>query len=407
MISSLKHIIVINDHATINGGQANVAIQSAIGLVEAGYKVTYFAGAGPVEPALEQVGIDVICLGQADIATDTSRLRAIVNGIWNNNARIRLKELLDSVDPANTIIHGHGFAKLLSASIGQAITASPVPSVFTMHEYTLACPNGGFFDFPENRICTRQPLGLACLTTNCDSRKAVFKAWRVARQVAINQFGHMPSRLTDIIYISETQKRAMQPYLGDARLHYVGNPINISQQNPVDVANNDCFLLIGRLSREKGCLLFAEAAAKAGIKAVFVGDGEEKEAILATNPEAIVTGWQSQTQVLEWIGKARCVVFPSLWYEGQPLVPLEALSRGVPLIAGTWSAASESILDGVNGVHFHAPDADLLADALCTFSPERAAELGRRSYQGFWREPPSLERHVNNLIAVYEKVRGG
>ncbi len=404
MTTELKNVVVINDHAAINGGQANVAIQSAIGLSQAGFNVTYFAGAGPVERKLEDANIDVVCLGQADIASDPSRGRAIVNGVWNRDAQVRLKGLLDSMDPMSTIVHCHGFAKLLSGSIGKVLTESPVRSVLTMHEYALACPNGGFFHYSEDRICKRRPLGLSCLTTNCDSRKAVFKAWRIARQVAINQFGHMPSRLTDIIYISETQKHAMQPYLGTARLHYVANPVNFDKKQPVDVANQEHFLLIGRLSREKGCMLFAQAAAKAGVKAVFVGDGEEGEAIKSILPDAIVTGWQSPAQVLEWFGKARCVVFPSLWYEGQPLVPLESLSRGVPLIAGTWSAASESVIDGVNGVHIDRPDVDVLADALKAFSPEKAAQLGHRGYQDFWKRPPTLEVHVQRLVEVYEEV---
>jgi glycosyltransferase involved in cell wall biosynthesis len=404
LTTELRNVVVINDHATINGGQANVAIQSAIGLSRAGFNVTYFAGAGPIEPSLEEANIDVVCLGQADIASDPSRVRAIVNGVWNRDAQVRLKALLDGMDPSNTIVHCHGFAKLLSGSIGKVLTESPVRSVLTMHEYTLACPNGGFFDYAQDKICTRRPLGMSCLTTNCDSRKAIFKAWRVARQVAINQFGHMPSRLTDIIYISETQKHAMEPYLGEARLHYVANPVNFEQKPPVDVENQEHFLLIGRLSREKGCILFAEAAAKAGVKAVFVGDGEERDAIQAILPDAIITGWQSPAQVFEWFNRARCVVFPSLWYEGQPLVPLESLSRGVPLIAGTWSAASESVIDGANGVHFNNPDPDVLADALRAFSPEKAARLGQRGYEDFWKQPPTLEVHVQRLVEVYQDV---
>jgi len=402
--AKLKNIIVINDHAEINGGQAKVAIQSAIGLAEAGYNVIYFAGSGPVEPKLIEAGVETVCLDQADIGTDPRRIRAFVNGIWNQSAYGRLKELLARFSPADTLIHCHGFAKLLSASIGKVITGSGFSTVLTMHEYTLACPNGGFFHFPENKICTRKPLGMACLTTNCDSRKPVYKAWRVARQIAVNQVGRLPSGLTDIIYISETQKRAMLPYLGPAALHHVPNPINAEKRDPVDVGANDLFLLIGRLSREKGCEIFAQAAAKAGVKAVFVGDGEEREAIHRANPDAVVTGWQTPAQVFGWMDKARGVVFSSLWYECQPLVPLEALSRGVPVIAGKWSAASESISHGVNGLHLDRPDATLLAGELTGFSGESAAALGRRGYDDFWRQPPTIGLHVANLVQVYDKV---
>lgn len=399
-----RKIIVINDHATINGGQAKVAIQSAVGLAQKGHEVIFFAGAGPVAPELEQSGIEVICLDQSDILNDSSRVRAFVRGIWNNEAAARLKDLLDRQDPSNTIIHCHGFAKLLSASIGSVITRHPIPHVLTMHEYALACPNAGFFDFPANEICHRKPLGLSCLTRNCDARQAAHKVWRVARQVAINGPGHMPRGLRDIIYISETQKQAMAPYLGDVRLHPVSNPIDATKEAATQVEQNDLFILVGRLSPEKGCVTFAEAARQAGVKAVFVGDGDEREAILRANPEAIVTGWQTPAQVGEWMGRSRAVVFSSLWYECQPLVPLEALSRGVPVIAGQWSAASESVTHGVSGVHLKTPSVEELAEVLKGFSPQKAQAMGQAGYDGYWSDPLTLDRHVALLEAVYAEA---
>lgn len=397
-------VIVVNDHAAINGGQAKVAIQSAVGLQKAGHAVTFFAGTGPVARELTDAGIRVVCLDQADIASDTSVLRAAMNGVWNQYAARRLEALLGEFDPANTVVHVHGFAKLLSGSIGAVLARSPVRSVVTMHEYALACPNSGFFHFPDNEICTRKALGVSCLTTNCDSRRAAHKAWRVVRQLAVNYPGRLPSALKDVIYISETQRRVMSPYVTKAELHHLSNPIEVMQRDRVTVSGNDVFLLIGRLSREKGCTLFAEAAREAGVTAVFVGDGDEREAILKANPEAIVTGWQTPQQVVEWIDRARAVVFSSLWYECQPLVPLEALARGVPVIAGRWGAASETVTDGVNGIHLATPSVTELAGVLRSFSREQADLMGRTGYEGFWTSPPTLERHVSGLQSIYEKV---
>ena len=41
-------VVVVADHAHINGGQAKVSIESAIGLAGRGHEVTYFAAVGPV-----------------------------------------------------------------------------------------------------------------------------------------------------------------------------------------------------------------------------------------------------------------------------------------------------------------------------------------------------------------------
>lgn len=396
-----KKIIIVNDHAAINGGQAKVAIQSAVGLARDGHEIIFFAGSGPVAKELDHPRIQVICLDQADITTDSSRLRAAVRGVWNRDAARRLKAVLDQQDPASSIVHCHGFAKLLSGSIGAVIARHKIPHVLTMHEYALACPNAGFFDFPANEICHRRPLGLSCLTRNCDSRHAVYKGWRIARQIAINGPGRMPHGLRDIIYISETQRAAMAPYLGKARLHFVANPIEGEQAPPADIARNDLFVLVGRLSPEKGCVTFAQAARRAGVKAVFVGDGDERENIMRANPDAIITGWQTPAQVMEWMTRSRAVVFSSLWYECQPLVPLEALSHGVPVIAGRWSAASESVRHGVSGWHLQTPAVEELAGVLQGFTAEKAAAMGSRGYADFWDQPPTLDQHVAALQKVY------
>ncbi len=96
--------------------------------------------------------------------------------------------------------------------------------------------------------------------------------------------------------------------------------------------------------------MFAEAAQRAGVRAIFVGDGPEADQIRRINPAAEITGWVSPEEVQNRLGTARAVVFPSLWYEGQPLVPIEALLRGVPVVCGRWSAAHEVVEHGVNGV---------------------------------------------------------
>lgn len=340
----LENVIVVNDQAHINGGQAKVAIETAKGLSERGLNVTFFAAVGPVDQSLEASGVRVVCLNQKDILSEPNRIKALTKGIWNASAAKALKALLSEFDPKNSVVHCHGYAKALSPSIGPVITNGPIPHVYTMHEYFLACPNGGFYDYQKNEICTRKALGASCLTTNCDVRHPAHKAWRVARQAATWAFGNMPRGLKDIIYISETQKRAMMPYIPKtARLHHVPNPVSISDKPKVNIAENDIFLFVGRLNPEKGGLLFARAAKEAGVKAVFVGDGPEREAIQEANPEAVITGWVTPDEVDAWFDKARCLVFPSLWYETFGLVAYEALARGVPVICGEWNAAAEVI----------------------------------------------------------------
>lgn len=397
-----SRVILVSDFANVNGGQAKVAIDSARLLAEDGVSVTFFAATGTPDPALEHANIRLVHLGQYDILSNPSRTKAMARGIWNRAAARALRAELERYDPATSVVHAHGYAKALSPAIGPILAHGPLPSVYTMHEYFLACPNGGFYDFQKNKICTRRALSPACLTTNCDVRHQAHKAWRVARQVATWGPGQMPRGFRDVIYISQTQRRAMAPYLGEGtRLHHVPNPIDLPEGPPVDPRGNDIFLFVGRLNPEKGGLIFAKAAKQAGVKAVFVGDGAEASAIRAANPEVVITGWQTPGEVQGWLAKARALVFPSLWYEGQPLVPMEAIARGVPVIAGPWSAAGEVVTEGRTGWLYARPDAEALTEALLR---AKAAPIAVTSRPEGVLSPAA---HLARLKEVYAGLSGG
>jgi len=91
-------------------------------------------------------------------------------------------------------------------------------------------------------------------------------------------------------------------------------------------------------------------------------------------------------------------VFPSLWYEGQPLVPIEALIRGIPVVCGTWSAASEVVRDGVNGVIYDRPDVAALAAAL-----GRVASVGAFDATEL-ADSVSPTRHLARLLDIYDAM---
>ena len=397
----LRQVLILGDFASLTGGQAKVAIDSAVLLAEAGLRVTFFAACAPVDARLRRDGITVTCLGQPDIAADPSRLRALARGLWNRDAARRLAAEIAALDPDRAVIHCHGWAKALSPSIGPVLAQSPVPVLYTLHEYFLACPNGGFFDYETRRICARDPLGPACLIAACDRRGAHHKAWRLARAMIARGPGRLPGGLRHIAVLGETQRATIAPYLpAGARLHHLPNPVAPGGPG-VDAARNGDFVFVGRLSPEKGAPLFAAAARKAVVRAVFVGDGEERSAVLRANPDATVTGWLPPEEVQHHLSRARALVLPSLWSECQPLVSLEALLRGVPVVTGRWCAAAEEIEDGRNGVLVDRPDRDAFAEALL-----RVQSIGAFDSQAL-AQKVAPAAHLSRLARIYGVMRDG
>ncbi|WP_018262011.1 glycosyltransferase family 4 protein [Methylobacterium sp. WSM2598] len=399
-------VVLILDHGHVNGGQAKVALDSALGLAARGHRVDVFAAVAPVDPRLSAAGIRVTCLDQPDIATASSKLAFAGQMLWNRPAARALAGLLAGRDPGRTIVHVHAFAKALSPSIFAAIRRARLPALYTMHEFFLVCPNGGFYDYRRHAICRRAPLSGACIATNCDMRSYPRKAMRLARQVLLEKLARWPEAVRDVVTISALQETAVAPHLPPGlTLHRVDNPIAVPDPGPKPAGPPGPLTYVGRLSTEKGVLLFAEAARRAGVPAVFVGDGPEAETLRGRYPEARLLGWRDAAGVAEALRAASALVFPSIWYEGQPLTVYEALARGTPVVVSDACAGREAVADGETGYWFPSGDAAALAARLTRLQdPAVLARLGAEAHRRYWAAPLTLERHCARLEEVYGLV---
>ncbi len=154
--------------------------------------------------------------------------------------------------------------------------------------------------------------------------------------------------MRDYISLAERSASILRPYLPpEARFHPLANIIDIPYAPPVDAAANDLLVVIGRLDAEKGIALAVEAARRCGLVLTFVGDGPLRADAEAAGAQ--VTGWLPLQGVCDVLERARCLVFPSLWYETYGLVVGEAAARGVPAIVSDISATAERVMDGIGG----------------------------------------------------------
>ncbi|MHC2103926.1 glycosyltransferase family 4 protein [Methylobacterium sp. CM6246] len=399
------HVVLVADHAAINGGQAKVAIESALGLAARGFRVSLFAAVGPIDPRLERAGIRVVCLEQDDVTTARSKLAFAAQAIWNGAAARALAAELAACDPRDTLVHVHAFAKALSPAIGPALRASGLPCLYTMHEFFLVCPTGGFYAYPEQKICHRVPMSASCILANCDARSYPRKVARMVRHAGLAHVARLPELFAHVITISDLQESVVRPLLpAGTRFHRVDNPIAVDQAL-VQAGPPGDFLFVGRISTEKGAPIFAEAARRAGVRAVFVGDGSERADLAARYPEAVMLGWRDSAAVQALMRQARALVFPSVWYEGQPLTVYEALACGTPVVVSDACAGREAVVDGETGFWFRSGDPDALAAHLRRLSDDDlAARMGRAAHGRYWTAPLTPDVHLDRLTSVYETV---
>lgn len=401
----VRTVVVLNDFGHVNGGAAQVAISSAKTLAARGLRVIYFSAVGPVDSGLRDAEVECITTGQADILRSESRVAAATQGIWNGHAAAMLRDTLSGLDRSDTVVHIHGWSKALSASVFRAALESGFECVHTLHDYFSACPNGGFYDYQTDRICTKRALGVQCITTHCDSRSYPHKLWRVARQLVARRTAFSTDGIRNVISLSNLARAALSQYFDKAVTWYdVRNPVICRAAERTRAEDNGDLVFLGRLSPEKGADIFLEAARRQALSAVVVGDGPLLESLAASYPEARFLGWQDSEGVDRVFRSARALVFPSRWYETFGLTVLEALGYGLPIVVSDACAAADFVTSD-NGWLFPDGDIDALGALLCRLQDNSVVRaMSQAAYDGFWSDPPDEASHCTQLVQVYEDM---
>lgn len=177
--------------------------------------------------------------------------------------------------------------------------------------------------------------------------------------------------------------------------------------------NETLFCIVGRLSPEKGHRYFVEAfkmvsAEFPEIKAVIVGDGQEREALARIVHQNGLTGRiifaGYQEDVSSFYHACDMVILPSL-REGMPMAALEAMMFAKPVIASDVGGIPEVVLDGVTGVLVEPQNPVALAAALGGLlrDREKMAELGLAGKRRVEAEFNPRVR-AQNIVKIYESL---
>ncbi|MFC5584159.1 glycosyltransferase family 4 protein [Nitratireductor kimnyeongensis] len=321
-------VVIINDRSAEIGGASNLSCLAARMLREAGVPVTFFAGdepAGTAEPETIHVNGKPL--------VEQGRLSALAGGLYNRNAYKILSGWIARHDRPSTIYHVHGWSKILSPSTFKALIPVRERVVLHAHDYFLACPNGGFINYPASSICTLDPMSLRCLTTQCDKRGYHQKAWRSTRHFLLQRFFALSSRPANIVLVHE-QMRGFFKRAGveDSRMVTIRNPVApfLSSNTRPHIQRD--FFFIGRLESEKGFEDAARAARLAGVPLHVIGEGAGRALLEERYPEVMLHGWCNRAQIADRLRQARCVIVSSRVPEPFGLAALEAVGSGIPVV---------------------------------------------------------------------------
>lgn len=214
--------------------------------------------------------------------------------------------------------------------------------------------------------------------------------------------------LAAVVCVSHYVRRCMLEGLEDHprrdNVHVVLNGVDTSRLRPAaDELKRREIVFVGRLSPQKGGLLFAKAAAALrdrlpGWRFVLIGarrfsrgldsDYERRVAAHMTdlNNQGELTGYLPRDEVFRRLSYAAIAVVPSTWEEPFCLAAVEAMSAGCAVVASRRGGLTEVV-----------DDAGLL------FSPDDERELTEHIY-ALASEPGTLRRYQRWARARAESV---
>ena len=341
--------------------------------------------------------------------TSLASLRMGFSTVWNRESYRHLRRLIREWRP--DIVHIHNFFPLISPAAHYAASVEGIPTVQTLHNYRLLCPNALFLR--NGRPC-EDCLGKfvpwpgvvhACYRGNRAASGTVALMLIVHR--ALGTWNKAVS-----LYIALTDFARQKFIDGGMPAGKIVVKPNFIYPSPDPGEGHGCYaLFVGRLFPEKGLdtLLAAWEQLGGRVPLKIVGDGPLARKVVEFGtrlPDLKWLGRRDLKEVYALMSQARFLILPSIWYEGGlPRTVIEAFAMGRPVIASDLGSMSTLVEHGRTGLHFTpgAPDDLATRVAWAWNHPQDMMEMGqeaRREYEAKY----TAERNYELLMEIYRRA---
>ena len=394
----MKVLLVHNRYSSSSPSGEDVVVDAERQLLErAGHEVI----------AYERSVDELAQLGALGLASTALEMQG------SSRTRRELSRLIDTQRP--DLAHFHNLFPSISSSAYEACMSARLPVVQTVHNYRWTC--AAATHFRDDGVCESCEPGRpwAAVKHRCFRRSRIATAavavtqWRDHRRALLARGVSRFLALTDF-----ARQRLLRLGIEPTRIGVRPNFIEVpetpqgSDETAVPYA-----VFAGRLSEEKGILTLLEAwRGIRGLPLRVLGDGRLRERCAqyaaAHGLEVEFLGNLPRPQALRVVAAARLQVVPSRWFEGMPLVMLEAWALGVPVVASVIGGLAEMIGDDERGLGVVPGNVAELRHAVerLRTSAElrfRLREAGRTQYT-FAHTP---QRGLETLLAEYAAAGAG
>ena len=397
-------ILMVNKFLYSRGGAENYMLYLAEQLEKLGHEVQYFGMYDEKNSVGNKAGkytqnMDFHSRGLA-------RFLYPFKIIYSAESKRKLLAVIDDFHP--DIIHMNNINFQLTPSVIYAAKKRGIPLVQTVHDYQMICPNHLLYNFKNNEICEKCLGGcyLSCIKNKCihGSRvKSIIGAIEARFYSLLKTYKKVDLYITPSYFLEQKLLTTNSLYQGKTKtIHNFIEKNNFKTQEKTE----EYIAFAGRLSKEKGIDLIAEAAKLLPQYTFMVAGGGPDEDILKNIDNVKMVGFLSGEKLIKFMGKAKLLLVPSIWYENCPLSILEAQCMGVPIVTMKSGGMAELVVDGVTGVHVSEPTPESLAQKLKeTLENEEYYNSLKENCKNAKDDILSVETYCEKLMEAYQEVK--
>lgn len=391
-------ILMVNKFLHPNGGSETYIFKLGEQLKALGHEVQYFGMEHEgrcVGNHAEQYTSDMDFHGGSKL----KKLTYPIKTIYSTEAKRKMAIVLNDFQP--DVIHINNFNYQLTPSIIYASekyrknAGKKVKIVFTAHDYQLVCPNHMMFDMQGN-TCEKCVGGnfISCTKGGCIHNSKAKSLIGTLEATLYNTLKTYKS-IDTIICCSEFLKSKMDtnPIFAQKTVA-MHNFINSVEKKETD--KEDYVLYFGRYSKEKGI----ETIIESKLDFVCAGSGDYEDEL---NSVASIrnVGFKSGAELEELIRKAKCSVYPSVWYENCPFSVMESIMFGTPVVGARIGGIPELIDDNETGYLFEAGNVDDFKNAINKIMSdnENAKRMNKACLE---KSFDTVEQYTDKLLEIYK-----
>ena len=301
-----------------------------------------------------------------------SGIEVLSKSIYSFEAIDRLKALLlyTKIDLAHiNIIH-----RYITPSILKVLKEAKIPIVWTLHDYTIICPESTFIS--NGKICE------ACKGNkfyNAGLKKCKKQSFLASSVASLDNYVHHYLDYYDYVDAFICPSKFLYQKFKDFgfkenKLHQIYHSYQAREINEIfsrETIKRERFILfIGRLEKIKGVhtLLNAMLLCK-DIKLKVIGYGSQEgelKSFVSKHQLSNVSflGKKNKKEILECLSKADFLICPSEWYEVLGFTIIEAMMMKKPVIGANIGAIPETVINNETGLLFTVGNSEMLAQQI-------------------------------------------